>query len=55
MCDVFKTVKCRVACREVVDYCRSVCFRCCEGDGFYKNCVKPFENFLERVGCEEPI
>lgn len=31
------------------------CYGCCKGDGFYKNCVKPFEDFISRVGCEDPI
>lgn len=55
LCEGFKTTKCRIACREVVDLTKKVCLECCADEGFYKNCVKPFETFMEMVGCEEPI
>lgn len=54
-CEAFKTTKCRIACRQLVSWLKSQCFSCCNGGGFYVNCVKPFENYLEKVGCQEPI
>jgi tetratricopeptide (TPR) repeat protein len=51
----FKSGKCQYVCIKVVEKTKSWCYSCCAGDGFYKNCVKPFENFLARVGCEEQI
>lgn len=55
LCEGFETIKCKIICKEVVKSTRDGCLKCCNNDGFYKNCVKPFENFLERVGCEENI
>lgn len=55
MCSGFETLKCKTICAGVVETCKHTCYRCCAGEGFYKNCVKPFEDFMERVGCEDNI
>jgi tetratricopeptide (TPR) repeat protein len=48
----FKLIKCQWLCIEVVEIVKSGCYWCCEGDGFYRNCVKPFEDFLAQVPCD---
>lgn len=39
----FKTFRCQAACGLAVHEIQQGCYWCCEGDGFYKRCVKPFE------------
>jgi hypothetical protein len=51
----FQTAACRHTCMQVVQVAKAWCHKCCHADGFYQNCVKPFENFLESVGCEDAI
>lgn len=48
----FKKLRCQWLCVEVVEALRSACYWCCEGEGFYKRCVKPFEDFLQQVPCD---
>lgn len=47
---VFKTWTCQTACGIAVYNIQQGCNWCCEGDGFYKRCVKPFEDILSRMG-----
>lgn len=41
---VFKTLKCQIPCAWAVYEIQQGCHWCCDGDGFYKRCVQPFEN-----------
>ena len=41
---VFKTLKCQTACGWAVYEIQQGCYWCCEGEGFYKRCIKPFED-----------
>jgi tetratricopeptide (TPR) repeat protein len=41
---VFKTLKCQTACALAVYQIQQGCYWCCEGEGFYKRCIKPFED-----------
>lgn len=40
----FKKLLCQTACGWAVYEIQQGCYWCCEGDGFYKRCVKPFED-----------
>jgi hypothetical protein len=48
----FKTIRCQWLCTEVVEALKKGCYWCCEGDGFYKKCVKPFEDVISQVPCD---
>jgi tetratricopeptide (TPR) repeat protein len=53
MCgSVFKTLSCKLICSGFVETLKEGCYWCCEGDGFYKKCVKPFEEFILQVPCD---
>lgn len=41
---VFKILKCQTACGWAVYEIQQGCYWCCEGKGFYKRCIKPFED-----------
>lgn len=40
----FKTLKCQTACGWAVYEIQQGCYWCCDGEGFYKRCIKPFED-----------
>lgn len=46
---------CAALCVGVAEVCKQTCYECCAEGSFYEACVKPFETFLERVGCEPGI
>jgi hypothetical protein len=46
---VFKTLKCQTACGLAVYQIQQGCFWCCEGEGFYKRCIKPFEDISKYI------
>lgn len=48
----FKNPACQSLCIEVVEALRKGCHWCCGGDGFYKKCVEPFQNYLLQVPCD---
>lgn len=48
----FSGIMCITACSQIVESLRQGCFWCCEGEGFYERCVKPFEDYLIRVPCD---
>jgi hypothetical protein len=46
----FKVFKCQAICVAVVEALKEGCYWCCSNDGFYKNCIKPFEDIVGKVG-----
>lgn len=51
MCPVwFKSVKCRGICVAIVEGLRDTCHWCCGNNGFYENCIKPFEDVVGQMG-----
>lgn len=55
ICSRAVNVWCAALCVGVAETCKQQCYVCCQSGSFYEKCVKPFENFLERVGCEPGI
>ena len=48
-CGRFRTYKCQAACVVAVDFLKEGCYWCCEGEGFYKRCIKPFEDISDYI------
>ncbi len=45
----FRFLRCQVACGLAVEQIKKGCYWCCRGDGFYENCIKPFECILDYI------
>lgn len=43
---------CLGVCVSVVEVLKDACHWCCKDDGFYKKCVKPFEDFISKIPCD---
>lgn len=46
----FKFFRCQAICIATVEALKDGCYWCCNTGGFYKNCVKPFEDIVGRMG-----
>lgn len=46
----FKVFKCQAMCVGAVEFLKEGCYWCCREGGFYKRCVKPFENIVGAMG-----
>lgn len=46
---VFKRLDCQSACAIAVYQIQKGCYWCCDGEGFYKRCIKPFENIADYI------
>lgn len=46
---VFKDIRCQAACAIAVYELQQGCYWCCNGEGFYKKCIKPFENICQYI------
>ncbi len=46
---IFKGVHCQIACRLALYEIQRGCYWCCEEEGFYKRCIKPFENIAKYI------
>jgi hypothetical protein len=46
---VFKRLDCQTACGWAVYEIQQGCYWCCDGEGFYKRCIKPFENIADYI------
>ena len=47
---VFSRLRCQALCALAVYELQQGCYWCCEGGGFYKRCIKPFEDILAQIG-----
>lgn len=47
--NTFKSIRCQIACGEAVSQIKKGCYWCCSGEGFYRNCIKPFEVILDYI------
>lgn len=46
----FQSFRCQAICIATVDTIAEGCHWCCKGGGFYKSCVKPFEDVVGSMG-----
>lgn len=46
----FKFFRCQAICIATVEVIKDGCYWCCDTGNFYKNCVKPFEDIVGRMG-----
>lgn len=47
---LFDKFFCQLGCLYVVDGVKAGCYDCCRQGGIYQKCIKPYANFVERVG-----
>lgn len=50
----FREWRCQAACLLATQLIKEVCNTCCDGAGFWENCVKPFEDVAWKMGIIEP-
>lgn len=46
----FKFFRCQALCIATVELIKDGCYWCCSGGSFYKDCVKPFEDIVSKMG-----
>jgi hypothetical protein len=46
----FGNFACLLVCQQIVKGLKNGCYWCCQGKGFYQNCVEPFKDILQYMG-----